>query len=173
MPKATSRTGSLEVIQNCELNIAGRRIQFRILPEITDSKSASYKDEPIIGRSFPIKTYSHSENRIISMRIHFIVVEEEDIQRNLQDKRTIESAEYPRDGSPYRPPPICRIKCGSMLAEGELCAVLRSYSTQYPTNVAWDENTNLPYYFNMNLQFEVVYPTSDLPGQERILQIGR
>jgi hypothetical protein len=173
MPKATNRSGALEIIKDCEIIVGDYTVTFKILPEISDSKSASYKDEPIIGRSFPIKAYSHSENRTISIRVHFIVAEDSDIQKNLADKRALESAVYPRnDASPYRPPPICKIKCKKMLADEDICAVMKSYSTQYPTNVAWDEGTNLPYYFTMQLTFDVVYPTSQLPGQEKILGSG-
>lgn len=174
MPRATTKTGKLQIIDDCYVEIADRTIMFRILPEISDSKGASYNDEPIMGRSFPIKTYSHSENRSISMRAHFIVTEDEDIERNMADKRAIESASYPRDlGSPYRPPPICKLKCGKVLGDSELCVILRNYNTSYPTNVAYDSATLLPYYFTMNLTWEVVYNTASLPGQELIMQSGR
>ena len=36
---------------------------FDNLPDISDSKSAVYNNEGIIGRSFPLYTYSHSADR--------------------------------------------------------------------------------------------------------------
>lgn len=75
MPKATTALGDLNEIDECYIQIAGgQRVVPRILPEISDSKSTSYTDESIIGRSFPVKTFSHSENRTISIEWHFIVL---------------------------------------------------------------------------------------------------
>lgn len=173
MVKATNSNGSLQVIKDCYLKIMDHKVEFRILPEISDAKSASYSDVTVIGRSFPIKTYSHGDNRSIGLKLSFIVTESKDIQRNLQDFRAIASALYTRDDeSPYRPPPICKFKCGKQLSDEELCVVIRNYSYNSPTNVAWDEETLLPYYFNVNITCEVVYPAVDLPGQDRIFTTG-
>ena len=58
------------------------------LPEISDGKSAAYNDEPIMGRAFPLKTYSHSENRSISMTLHFYAIKKADLQ-DPKNKRNI------------------------------------------------------------------------------------
>jgi len=83
---------------------------------------------------------------------------------------------YPQDqtssGAPFEPPPVCRLRCGSLLSSGEICAILRSYSVRFPTDVPWDENTYLPYKFDVDTSWEAVYSSDDLPGQERILQLG-
>lgn len=150
-------------------------VNLKITPEISDTKRASYSDTSIIGRSNPIKTYSHSENRVITMRLHFIVVEPSDITRHIFDLRAIESAVYPSEGTPYRPPPVCKIKCGRILGDTDLCVVLESYSLNVPTNVVWDKDTLLPYYFELNTTWHVVYAASGaqaLPNQTRILNYG-
>ncbi len=173
--KATTAGGSLQNIESCHITIPEfGSIELNVLPDITDGKSASYNDEVIIGRSFPIKTYSHSENRSISMQLHFIVTEESDIQKNLEYLRAIESAVYPRDGkgAPYSPPPVCNIKCGRLLGDNAVCVILKSYSVKFPTDVAWDENTYVPYKFDVDTTWEVVYKSSELPGQSRIMTFG-
>lgn len=179
MPKATLPSGRLIEIEKCYIKISGRFIFMKILPDITDSKSATYNDEPIIGRSTPLKTYSHSDNRIISWTAHFIVQSELDFNKSnglLANLRLLESLVYPQDKKiqPFTPPPILKIKCGDLLAVDELCVVLRSYSAKFPTNVPWADSKNgyTPYEFSVDLSFEVVYDSENLPGQERILDLG-
>jgi hypothetical protein len=151
----------------------------RSLPEIGDSKQATYNQENIIGRSFPIYTYSHSGDRSITMQVHFFIIEEQDAERNLQDLRAIQSAVYPRpgaDGAPYMPPVICQLRCGALLAKQEVvCAVLQSYSVKFPTEVAWYEGgagNYCPYRFDVDTQWLTVYTSSALPYQDRIFQMG-
>lgn len=163
-------------LENCWIEVTGKKILLRSLPEISDSKSASYNDEPIIGRSFPMKTYSHSENRSISVTFHFYVVHKDDVIKNISDMRAIQSALYPRVGSggaPFIPPPVCRLYCGSLLGDAPLCVVLRRYTVKFPTEVAWDEVQYTPWKFDLDTEWDVVYKTSDLPGQERIFKTGR
>lgn len=183
MPKATTAIGTLEKIENCYIKIPSSSgmltITMRVLPEISDSKSASYNDEAIIGRSIPLKTFSHGENRVISMQLHFVVTSDNDLQKNLQELRWLQSAVYTREstsGNSFVPPPVCRIKCGEMLAKEDLCVVLKSYDVKFPTNVAWDNDvteTLCPYQFDVNTQWEVVYVSSNLPGQKMIIDRGK
>ena len=179
MALATTSGGQLNTLNDsCYITIPSDRgpikIQLRILPEISDTKRATYADTPIIGRSNPIKTYSYSDNRVISMKMHFIVVQQSDIQTNIGYLRAIQSATYPRTGTPYSPPPVCQIRCGDALAEKQsLCVILENYSVSFPTNVAWDKDTLLPYYFEVSTTWHVVYATSDLPNQRAILGFGR
>ena len=184
MALATTNGGRLNTLNdNCYIIIPnftggggkdGNQIQLRILPEITDTKKATYADATVIGRSNPIKTYSHSDNRVITMKLHFIVIEKSDIQTNISYLRAIQSAVYPRLGDPYTPPPICQIRCGDALAQAQpLCVVLETYSLSFPTNVAWDKDTLLPYYFEISTTWHVVYASKDLPNQNAILQFGR
>lgn len=181
MPAATTIGGALVPIPNCYIKIPSMpgepefNLQFKVLPEISDSKGATYADEPVMGRSSPVKTYSHSDNRQITIQIHMIVAAPGDVESNLKALRAIQSAVYPRHGlnSPFVPPPVCRIKCGRLLAESDLCVVLRSYNVKFPTEVAWDETSFVPFKFDIETSWEVVYKSSDLPGSERIFQVGR
>jgi hypothetical protein len=154
-------------------------ILLKALPEISDSKSANYQDEPIIGRAAPFKSYSHSENRTIGMTIHLYVTRNEDIIENITNLRAIESAVYPRDKesnitTPVAPPPVCKIRCSSMLSDNELCVVLRSYSVRFPTDVAWVTVGSLTFPMKVDIEttWDVVNLSRDLPGQERILRSG-
>lgn len=173
--KGTAKFGQLLPIPDCTVTIADEEIILKILPDISDSKGASYADETIIGRSFPVKTYSHSENRAISMELHFLALKKEDIQQNLDYLRLIQSAVYPRegrDGSPYRPPPVCQIKCGKLLGDDGVCCILKSYSVKFDPQMVWDEDSLLPYKFDVSTSWEVVYASSKLPGQEMIMESG-
>jgi hypothetical protein len=196
MTKATNRTdgrtpngGSLlplacwleipgfQGVRNTDRSKDAPKIILDNLPDITDSKSAAYNDEPVIGRSTPFKTYSHSENRTIGMQIHLFVTKTSDIENNLLILRAIESATYPKksDGNtPYLPPPVCKIKCGDLLGATPLCVVLKSYSVKFPTDVSWFSN-NLAYTpakMDVDTSWDVVYQSDDLPGQNSILAFG-
>lgn len=172
--------GSLVKIPDCFIQIPGTesiqpegKILLNNLPDISDTKQAVYNGENIIGRSFPLYTYSHSADRNISIVIHLFVVDPGDGKKNLQYLRMIQSAVYPRNGSssntPYQPPPLCKIACGPLLDDEPLCAVLQSYSVKFPTEVAWEEETYCPYRFDIETQWSVVYSTDRLPFQEDII----
>ena len=183
MPAATIPGGTLKPLRECYIMIPDadgefQKIELTNLPEITDSKSATYNDETIIGRSSPMKTYSQSDNRNISMQLHFVVSAPYEVEQNLAYLRAIQSAVYPRSGTgvstPFLPPPVCRIKCGNLLGlGGELCVILKNYSVKFPTEVAWDENSYAPFKFDVETSWDVVYKSSSLPGQEKIYQLGR
>lgn len=166
--RATLPGGNLIAIPDCYIQIMDKVIEQKILPDISDSKKASYSDENIIGRSTPLKTYSHSDARTVSWTLHLIACKQEDIEENLDTLRVIAAATYPQDGQPYAPPPICKIKCGMLLGDDELCAVLDSYSVKFPPDVAWDEETLLPYKFDIDMSFQVVYDSHDLPNSDSI-----
>jgi|GEM_PF-6866659 len=177
MPKATLQGGALTVIRDCWIYIPTfGPILLYALPDISDSKSAAYNDEPIIGRSFPLKTYSHSDNRSISMQVHLYVTKPDDVATNLAYLRAIESCTYPKDGAmgtPFAPPPVCQIKCGKLLGATPLCVVLKQYSVKFPTDVTWDDTDYTPWKFDIDTTWEVVYSSAALPGQERIMAWGK
>lgn len=177
MPKASQPTGDLNPIDDCYIEVLGQRtITMNNLPDISDSKSASYSDESSIGRSTPFKNYSHSENRTISWGCHFFVRKKGDDQQIIQDIRLLESCTYPQTqntgGAPYSPPPICHLRCGELLGSNYVCAILKSYSVKFDTNIPWADSTFVPYKIDMDLQFDVVYDQDDLPGSERIMEFG-
>lgn len=183
--KATT-SGNLNRINDCKITIPGTgqdggigEIIMRSLPEISDGKQASYNSENIMGRSFPLYTYSHSGDRSIGLQIHFFIINDSDAGQNIRDLRKIQSAVYPRPGTggaPYMPPPVCTIQCGKLLGEQPLCVVLQSYSVKFPTEVAWyegEDGTFCPFRFDVDTSWIVVYTSSDLPYQSRIVSSGR
>lgn len=176
MGKATKPGGDLIEIQDCYIHIPGGGILYqKILPDISDSKGASFPEEPLMGRATPLKTYSHSETRSISWTMHFMTCKKGDGKDNLMTLRAIESCVYPKDqsgSSPYEPPNLCRIRCGDLLGDDELCVAMKSYSVKFPPDVAWDEDL-IPYKFDVDMSFDVVYDSNDLPGADRILTSGQ
>ena len=183
--KATFPGGKLQDIQNCYIEILNKKIISRIIPDISDSKQATYTSEAGMGRSMPFKNYTNSDDRIIGWTAHYVVVQERDIEEFLREIKWIQSALYPRmqvagNVAPFAPPPICTLSCGALLQRGEpagpadkpvafVRAIMKSYSIKYDTSVPWDEKYLLPYKFDIDMSFEVVYDQSELPGQERIL----
>lgn len=175
MKSTNEATGSLMPLFDCYVNIPNYGIVYmNSLPDISDSKGAAYNDEPVSGRTAPIKTYSHSENRPISMTIHLYATSAEESWKNLKILRAIQSCVYPRTenvgGSPFAPPVVCSLKCGYLLSAKPLCVVLRNYDVKFPTDVPWDEITYLPTKFDIGTSWDVVYRTSQLPGQDKILK---
>ena len=175
MTQATNGLCDLEPIENCKVTIPGAKtIIFNNLPDLSDTKSASYNDEPVIGRAVPLKTYSHSENRVINTKIHFFIRKDADAEENLDSLRALQSASYPQVGDPYKPPPVCQMQCGDLLSKGvPLCVILLSYNVSFPTDVAWHKATYCPYKFDVDCSWQVVYATNDLPNSDRIFTQGR
>jgi hypothetical protein len=172
----STNSGSLNPINQCKLTISGTDIVMNNLPEISDTKSANYNNEGIIGRSFPFYTYYYSGDRVINIQIHFFIVEKGDAQKNLNYLRLIQSAAYPRAGSggaPFSPPEVCSFQCGQLLGNQPLCLILTSYSVKFPTEVAWDENLLVPFRFDVDTSWLTVYTSSDLPNNSRIISSGR
>ena len=179
LPNGDMNTQPFE--EKCKISIyAGAEavdIVMQSIPELSDQKGAQYSDESAIGRSAPYKTYQNSENRSISWTSHFIVTKQSDIQKYIGYIRTVQAAVYPYDGAnnntggaPYAPPPLCKIQCGSLLSKEPLNAVLKSYDIKYDTSVPWDEETFLPYKFDLSLTFDIIYNQSSLPNADLILQ---
>lgn len=182
MPKSTALGGKLNSIENCYILIPDKdgkdyTITFDNLPDISDSKTANYNDETVIGRASPHKTYSQSDTRAISLTVHFITSDENSYEENIKKLRAIQSATYPRDGelgAPFVPPPVCRIKCGKLFSEsGELCVLLKSYSVKFPTDVVWDSESYIPSRFDVDTTWDVVYTSEFLPGQQTIFDLGK
>ncbi len=177
MPFATDQRGMLKPI-DCTITIPGvdKELKPYVLPDISEGKAASYADEPVIGRSFPVKTYGHSENRTINMKWHVIMMDDDSKTEAIRQLNAFRSCVYPVEGgggSPYAPPPICTIDCGEMTRgtkdSTSVCVVLKSYNVSFPTDVAYDPDSLIPYRFDIDLVWDVVFPTSELPGQDKII----
>lgn len=181
MPFATDNVGKLDKLKKCSVTIPTGEgnllvLQPYVLPEMSESKSASYADEAVMGRSFPIKTFSHSENRTINMKWKVIIMDDASLQEAVTALNAFRSCVYPLDGTrsaPYYPPVICTLDCGILTATGisaGVCCVLRSYAVAFPTDIAWDEDFLMPYRFDIDLVWDVVYAAEDLPGRDKILE---
>jgi hypothetical protein len=174
MPRGTKNDGSLAPLQytsigggKCEIQTPCGCITLKILPEITDSKGAQYVNDPAPGRSSPMLTYAYSESRNINTELHFMITTFDDISENIRAIRIIQNLVYPGAGTgiaPFTPPPVIKFVCGQLLDGPDgLCMVLKSYNIRYPTEVAWDVKTFLPYKFSISCNWEVVYPCNKLP----------
>lgn len=174
---ATERNGQLRTLNDkCFLDIPGyETVYIRILPEISDSKSAKYSDDTAIGRATPIKSYAYSDNRVLAIRFQFLSLNRSQLYENMYNYYAISSLTYPRGpiaNGPYAPPPVCRFKCGQLLGDRPLSVVLDNYSLTIPTDVVWDDETLMPYYFVLSTSWHVVYSSNRLPNQEMILAYG-
>lgn len=177
MPFATDETGMLKPI-DCSVTIPGVEKPLRpyVMPDISEGKGATYADEPVIGRSFGVKTYGHSDNRNITMNWHVVIMDEDSKKEAIRQLNAFRSCVYPVDGNSgasYAPPPICKIECGEKTRgtkdEKSVCVVLKTYNVSFPIDVAHDPVSLLPYRFDISLNWDVVFPTSKLPGQSMII----
>jgi hypothetical protein len=180
MPRATNQDGSLAYLNYSQSNGGGDckiftpcgNICLKILPDITDSKTAQYVNEPIPGRATPLVSYAYSDPRTVSTDLHFMVTKFGDISENMRNLRIIQSLVYPgasASTAPFTPPPVAKFVCGSLMdGTGGLCLILKSYSVRYDPGVAWDPVTYLPYRFTISCSWEVVYSCINLPSNRCI-----
>lgn len=182
MAKATEASGRLQKLAKCKIITPYQDegetlvIHLRVLPEITDSKAATYQNEPIPGRTTPVPIYSHSDARTINTELTFLVMTCDDIEDNLRYLRTLESLVYPGDpenNAPFTPPPVCKFICGKLLGDNGVCVILRSYSVRFQGDVAWDVETYCPYKFIVSCQWEVVHNCSSLPTHNMIRKLTK
>lgn len=174
--------GKLQKIKGCWLKIPGSlttggKHYFRSLPEITDSKSANYNSQTIFGRASPIRSFSDSAPRTISISWDMYNVDQLARDATYEMIRAISSAVYPIYEPPYNPPPICQFQCGSILAgkhqEDRMAmdCLIMSYNFSYGKDSIMDDYM-MPFHISASLDLEVIYSSKDLPGQDAIIQEG-
>ena len=169
--KATDATGVLVPIPNFYLKVGTRIMSPRMIPtNINDTKSATYQNEGIPGRTTPIKYYTGSEPRIISFNWPFFMSNEITKKEAIDYLKIFKSLVYPRSSTTaaYAPPTICKFKCGQITENQELCVILTNYSLGFGNTTVWDAEL-LPISFEVGLNFEVVYASSNLPGSEKMI----
>ena len=184
---ATTGTGKFVNIPDCYIQIGSQEpIYMYIMPDIGDQHEAKYNTQDGIGRSMPMYTFAFGGVRSISWTIHLYADSLDRLISNLQVLRRIEACTYPRVDQvkdlPFTPPSICRLKCGEVLGSPtyEISAVLKSYNVKFPVDVQWSgpisykgqNYSSIPYKFDIDCSFEVVYSAGTLPGAERIVQFG-
>ena len=172
-------------IQLPDSGLPDDKIELFALPEITDAKEAIYSDQTIQGRSSPVKTYSYSSNRTISLTMHLYVTQNTDILRNLSIIRAVSALAHPEYNNTYLPPRIAKLKCGRLLSDdpGGVNVILRSYEVTYETEVQWfyqdsiydksgvlvSAGTYMPLHVSLPTQWDVVYDWQKLPGQQDVI----
>lgn len=106
-------------------------LPFQFMPaDIRDSKTAVYQDYPIIGRSIPLKAYSYSQARTISLTLQFFTMPIEKLP--YPDPYTIKtwidklrSYTYPDYTNGIDPPHTVMLRIGFSIA---MQAVITSYN---------------------------------------------
>lgn len=169
---ATGKSGHLNNIPKCYIQIGNFTLEMNNLPDLGDSKNATFESQNIPGRSSPMVTYSHSEARNIPVTITLVVQDKSDCKKNIAILRKIQSTVYPRRGpaAPYFPPALCKIKCGSLLSDNPICVIMKDYNIKFPQDVPWDEETLCPYKMDISMSFEQVFSSNALPNNEMIMQ---
>lgn len=184
-----SSPGQLAPIPNCWIRIpveigevaAGEdTFLIREIPEITDSKSANYTSQTIFGRSSPIRSYSNSEARKLSVSFNVYNTSEGVRRANFFLLRRIEAAVHPSyQPSQYQPPPVCQFQCGVALSgmiggpeeDAEVRPVnviIQNYSFSFGQDTFYDDDL-LPFVIGVSLDLEVVYSQSTLPGSADVI----
>lgn len=151
--------------------------QFVALPEVSDSKEAQYSDIPILGRSSPIPTFSHSGYRKFQIAFHLHSITDELKQYHVNFIRAVASLVHPEYNNSYRPPRLAWFKCGSLIGiptatggRGYVRILAESYSyTMDPEYVWLDQLDLVPQYIALNINVRVVYSYARLPGADSVL----
>ncbi len=161
--------GFLNEIPGCKITTPDEIITLKALPEISESKSVIYADQPIQGRAAPVKTYAYSENRTISLTIHLYVSIRDDIKLNMRYIRAISALAHPEYGGTYNPPQIAQIKCAHL---DDVPVVLKSYQLQYDNTVQWfnEGDIYMPLHLSIQTEWDVVYSHVSLPGHADVIR---
>jgi hypothetical protein len=153
--------------------------RFKTLPEVQVQKDATYGDVTILGRSSPVKTYSGSGYRKLSVTFHLHSFSEADKNYNLLFIRALDSLLHPIYEDTYMPPPVAQFRCGNLVGQmSNASTSLGSYvhvicmNTSYTLDpsVVWIGRIDLfPVYISVQASFDIVYPFSELPGQKDVI----
>lgn len=117
-------------------------IPFQFMPDnFRDAKAAVYNDIAIVGRSSPIKNYSHSSPRTISFALQFFASPEAGlgfalpilIKTRIDACRALVVPNY--SGFIMQPPPRCIVSLGLQVA---FLGVCKSVNVSYTNTSPWD-----------------------------------
>lgn len=132
-------------IRKTKEGIKQDRLPFQFLPDnISESKAAIYGDIITIGRSTPIKTYSHSASKNLNFTLKFFANPEKG-DMSMTPKVIKERVDfcysllYPdySAGFVLKPPPKCLIRIGDQITFAGICKTVTSnYNLEGP--VPWD-----------------------------------
>lgn len=104
--------------------ITTTKMEFQMMPEISDSKSVNWNHINIIGRSHPILGYDSSAPRMITLNLQFFatvgggggggaVGDPMTIHQVKDNLRFLQSLAYPDYSGDVKPPHKCLIKIGN------------------------------------------------------------
>jgi hypothetical protein len=178
----STSSGRLSFVEGVSMRIpaAGggvREWQFVALPEVSDSKEAQYSDIPILGRSSPIPTFSHSGYRRLQIVFHLHSTSEELRKYHAQFIWAAASLVHPEYEQSYRPPRLAWFKCGTLIGGGSDRTSggyvrLLTDSVNYtldPEQVWLDRSDLMPQYVSLSMAVRVVYNYRGLPGANKVL----
>jgi len=134
----------------------GSILRFQLMPSsIAESKSASYTEIPVVGRSLPLLGYAYSSSRQMGLSLDFVALSKDglyttDWVRN--QVRWLEAKVYPRylDGFTF-PPPGLRLVIGNVI--GMQC-VMVSCSTSWNAPWAFEGRSAQPFRATVDIQLQ-------------------
>lgn len=134
-------------------------IPFQFMPDtVRDGKMAIYNDIAIIGRSSPVKNYSHSSARTINFTLQFFASPEAGlgmitpllIKTRVDACRALVVPDY--SGFIIKPPPRCIVHLGFSMA---FLGVCKSVNVSYSNSSPWDlAPAVLAHHATVDLSFE-------------------
>ena len=164
----------LKLKATCYIIIDDFTYDFRSLPEISDSKQANYNSQTVFGRSSPIRSYSDSGARSISVNFDLYNTDEESRSTNASFLRYLAVAVHPTYEG-YQPPPICKFACGSLLSgkiDGDpepISCLIMDYNISYGRDSIFDDKM-MPFHVSGSLNLEVVHSRASLPGKKEVIE---
>lgn len=156
----------LRVPQSSNPLNGGETWRLYALPEITESKDATYSDAPILGRATPVKTYSYSTYRKLSVTFHLHGTSHKMHVYNTKFVHAVASAVHPVYANTYLPPRICQFFCGPLI--DLVSVVVTHYSFSMSPEVVWPGL--VPIDMTLQADMDVVYAFANLPGADDVLQ---
>lgn len=164
-----STGGNLTNIPTCIFTVPGAgSFQLKVVPTISDSKSANYASQTIYGRSNPVRSYSESGPRTITIGWS-VFNTDEDIENNIKLIRAIQASVHPK--YQYDPPPICKLQCGKLLSSGVVDVLVTNYKFNYSNDCVYNDDL-IPFQIDIDLDLEVAYSQANLPGFNDVYPSG-
>lgn len=174
--KGTFESADLNLVKGCMISVVGimdEPWQLKTMPEITDSKSANYNSQTVFGRSSPIRSYSDSGARTISVSFDLINTPIDE-GANFEFLRAIAAAAHPQYDQGIAPPPLIKFQCGPLISgklgapQGVTC-ILSSYSFNFNKESTINDEM-VPFKIGVSLELEVVYSQQTLPGAKDVME---
>lgn len=149
--------------KDCYIAVNGMCIWFPCYPEsVSDSNSASYSSENILGRSEPFQYYTGSGPRTVSVGFEFHTDMCGDVNYIYKIADVVESACYPNYGGTIAASKVVFHCANNITIRG----IISSVSTKYSGPIIDNK------YAVVNLDFSVTEVTGNPPSASQIASIG-